>query len=282
MAGIVDFIKDTQKKFQFLKWVQIIPQESLATKKSALYFVEKNDTEVDAIVIDDLGQKRKLTGGGITIDLKASNVVNDSLVIGSSVKDALETITQLLSNEEQERNIALEGKVDKPLEPNNIPSRVILADGTTKPLSEITTDLSGYATTTDLDAEIVNRSLADTNLQGQITTEKNRNDTQDAEINLLKNKPKLISTDDSILIEENDIGAMLSFFYEEFSNQDILLSFTPMVILGVYKNGLLLNDDEFILTLPKNIVINNYTTNDKIKIQYQHLKTDLYEYNISN
>lgn len=62
MAGIVDFIKDTQKKFQFLKWVQIIPQESLATKKSALYFVEKNDTEVDAIVIDDLGQKRKLTG----------------------------------------------------------------------------------------------------------------------------------------------------------------------------------------------------------------------------
>lgn len=113
MAGIVDFIKDTQKKFQFLKWVQIIPQESLATKKSALYFVEKNDTEVDAIVIDDLGQKRKLTGGGITIDLKASKVVNDSLVVGSSVKDALETITQLLSNEEQERNIALEGKVDK-------------------------------------------------------------------------------------------------------------------------------------------------------------------------
>ena len=96
------------------------------------------------------------------------------------------------------------------------------------------------------------------------------------------NKPQLISTDDSILIEENDIGAMLSFFYEEFSNQDILLSFTPMVILGVYKNGLLLNDDEFILVLPKNIVINNYTTNDKIKIQYQHLKTDLYEYNISN
>ena len=113
MAGIVDFIKDIQKKFQFLKWVQIIPQESLATKKSALYFVEKNDTEVDAIVIDDLGQKRKLTGGGITIDLKASNVVNDSLVVGSSVKDALETITQLLSNEEQEINIALEGKVDK-------------------------------------------------------------------------------------------------------------------------------------------------------------------------
>lgn len=64
MAGIIDYINDVTKKFQFLKWVQIIPQESLATKKSALYFVEKNSTEVDAIVIDDLGQKRKLTGGG--------------------------------------------------------------------------------------------------------------------------------------------------------------------------------------------------------------------------
>ena len=131
-------------------------------------------------------------------------------------------------------------------------------------------------------AEANTRTFADGVLDGKITTEKNRNNAQDAEINFLKNKPQLISTDDSILIEENDIGAMLSFFYEEFSNQDILLSFTPMVILGVYKNGLLLNDDEFILVLPKNIVINNYTTNDKIKIQYQHLKTDLYEYNISN
>ena len=131
-------------------------------------------------------------------------------------------------------------------------------------------------------AESNARTFADGVLDGKITTEKNRNNAQDAEINFLKNKPQLISTDDSILIEENDIGAMLSFFYEEFSNQDILLSFTPMVILGVYKNGLLLNDDEFILVLPKNIVINNYTTNDKIKIQYQHLKTDLYEYNISN
>lgn len=130
--------------------------------------------------------------------------------------------------------------------------------------------------------EVNARTFADGILDGKITTEKNRNDAQDAEINLLKIKPQLISTDDSILIEENDIGAMLSFFYEEFSNQNILLSFTPVVILGVYKNGLLLNDDEFILVLPKNILINNYTTNDKIKIQYQHLKTDLYEYNIPN
>lgn len=99
MAGIIDYINDVTKKFQFLKWVQIIPQESLATKKSALYFVEKNSTEVDAIVIDDLGNKRKLTGGGITIDLKASNVVNDSLVTGVSVKDALETIDQILAGD---------------------------------------------------------------------------------------------------------------------------------------------------------------------------------------
>ena len=60
MAGIIDYISQIRNKFQFLKWIQIIPQESLATKKSALYFVEKSPTTAEAIIVDDLGQKRKL------------------------------------------------------------------------------------------------------------------------------------------------------------------------------------------------------------------------------
>lgn len=39
--------------------------------------------------------------------------------------------------------VDISGKLDKPLDPNNTPDRVILADGSTKPLSEITTDISG-------------------------------------------------------------------------------------------------------------------------------------------
>lgn len=38
--------------------------------------------------------------------------------------------------------IDISGKLDKPLSPNNVPSRVILGDGTTKALSDITVDLS--------------------------------------------------------------------------------------------------------------------------------------------
>lgn len=63
MAGIIDYINQARNKFSFLKWVQIIPQESLATKKSALYFVEKSPTTAEAIIVDDLGQKRKIVGG---------------------------------------------------------------------------------------------------------------------------------------------------------------------------------------------------------------------------
>ena len=39
--------------------------------------------------------------------------------------------------------VDISGKLDKPLAPNNVPTRVVLADGTTKPLTEITTDISG-------------------------------------------------------------------------------------------------------------------------------------------
>lgn len=43
-------------------------------------------------------------------------------------------------------------------------------------------DFSLYALDADLDAEIVNRAIADLALDGKITTEKNRNDTQDSAI----------------------------------------------------------------------------------------------------
>lgn len=39
--------------------------------------------------------------------------------------------------------VDISGKLDKPLAPDNVPTKVILGDGTTKNLSEITTDISG-------------------------------------------------------------------------------------------------------------------------------------------
>ncbi len=54
---------------------------------------------------------------------------------------------------------------------------------------------SGRLTTAEneIDAEIVNRALADNALQSQITTEKNRNDTQDGQIAVKLDKPTSVS-----------------------------------------------------------------------------------------
>ncbi len=63
MASIFDYISDNLNRFKFLKWVQIIKTESEATKRSALYLLEKSSTAFEVIVTDDSGAKRKLTGG---------------------------------------------------------------------------------------------------------------------------------------------------------------------------------------------------------------------------
>ena len=69
MASIFDYISDTLNRFKFLKWVQIIKTESEATKKSALYLLEKSSTAFEVIVTDDSGAKRKLSGNVNTNEL---------------------------------------------------------------------------------------------------------------------------------------------------------------------------------------------------------------------
>ena len=81
MASIFDYISDNLNRFKFLKWVQIIKTESEATKRSALYLLEKSSTAFEVIVTDDSGAKRKLSGnintnelGDLFAKLDASNV----------------------------------------------------------------------------------------------------------------------------------------------------------------------------------------------------------------
>lgn len=65
-------------------------------------------------------------------------------------------------------------------------------------------DLSAYALDADLDTEIVNRALGDSDLQSQITTEKNRNDTQDGQITDLYVHSIAITTTTSITTDTTD------------------------------------------------------------------------------
>ena len=89
------------------------------------------------------------------------------------------------------------------------------------------------------------------------------------------NKGSLTSNDDSLLVDGENIEVQLSIYSEEFEQKNFNLTFTPINILGVYKNGTYLRTYEFILNLPKSITINNYNTNDIVIVQYQHLKTDI-------
>ena len=95
------------------------------------------------------------------------------------------------------------------------------------------------------------------------------NDLQTA----LNNKQdKLSSFDESILIESNgNIEGNVSLFTEYFNSQNCVLAFTPIQILGIYKNGIKLLQSEYTITLPKTISINTYTY-ENIEIQYTHLK----------
>ena len=83
---------------------------------------------------------------------------------------------------------------------------------------------------------------------------------------------KLSSFDESILIEsDGNIENNVSLFTEYFNTQNCILAFTPIQILGIYKNGLKLLQSEYTITLPKTISINTYI-DENIEIQYTHLK----------
>lgn len=95
---------------------------------------------------------------------------------------------------------------------------------------------------------------------------------QDLKNEIETKQKKLSSFDESILIEsDGNIENNVSLFTEYFNTQNCILGFTPIQILGVYKNGLKLLQSEYTITLPKTISINTYT-DENIEIQYTHLK----------
>ena len=110
---------------------------------------------------------------------------------------------------------------------------------------------------------------------GDTTEIKNSIQALQTTLNNKLDKGSLTSNDDSLLVEGENIEVKLSIYSEEFEQKIFNLTFTPINILGVYKNGIYLRTSEFILNLPKSITINNYNTNDIVIVQYQHLKTDI-------
>ena len=84
---------------------------------------------------------------------------------------------------------------------------------------------------------------------------------------------KLSSFDESILIEDGgNIEGNVSLFQEYFYEQNCVLNFTPIQIIGVYVNGIKQKPSSYTITLPKTITVVNFTAGDHIEIQYTKLK----------
>lgn len=91
--------------------------------------------------------------------------------------------------------------------------------------------------------------------------------------NLATKQDKLSSYDESILIEtDGNIEGNVSLFQEYFEQQNCVLNFTPIQIIGVYVNGIKQKPSSYTIILPKTISVTNFVTGDYIEIQYTKLK----------
>jgi hypothetical protein len=97
---------------------------------------------------------------------------------------------------------------------------------------------------------------------------------QDLKNDIDSKQQKLLSSfDESILIEtDGNIEGNVSLFQEYFEQQECVLNFTPIQIIGVYVNGIKQKPSSYTITLPKKITVVNFTSGDYIEIQYTHLK----------
>lgn len=97
---------------------------------------------------------------------------------------------------------------------------------------------------------------------------------QDLKNDIETKQKKLSSFDESILLEDDgNIEGNVSLFQEYFEQQNCVLNFTPIQIIGVYVNGVKQKPSSYTITLPKTITIVNFTSGDYIEIQYTKLKS---------
>ena len=141
-------------------------------------------------------------------------------------------------------------------------------------------NVSDYKTNSDLKNQEQDDRLTDIegeNIAQEESIQELRDNIND-EIDGLKTslslkQDKLSSYDESILIENNgNIEGNVSLFEEYFEQQECVLNFTPIQIVGVYVNGIKLLNSEYEIILPKRIKIKEYV-DENIQIEYTHLKS---------
>ena len=217
-----------------LRGAKIIYQESKATQPSHLYFLQKDANYCEIIVTSESGVKRKLN---LIVDL--SNYYTKAETYSQTQIDGF------LSGKQNTIGYTPENSANK-------------SDSYTA--SSSTTYSSTKALVDGLATKLDKGSYTGT--------------AQDLKNEIDSKQKKLSSFDESVLIEtDGNIEGNVSLFTEYFQQQVCELNFTPIQILGIYKNGIKLLPEEFNITLPKTITIITYSS-EKIEIQYTHLKNN--------
>ena len=138
---------------------------------------------------------------------------------------------------------------------------IITSESGAKRKLNINVDLSNYYTKTEVNTLINSIDLSNYYTKNEV------------DINLASKQDKLISYDESILIEnDGNIEGNVSLFEEYFEQQECELNFTPIQIVAVYQDGIKLSNSEYEIILPKKIKIKEYV-DENIQIEYTHLKS---------
>lgn len=199
-----------------------------------------------------------------TVPNHVKNIKQEDIDNWNKVEDIEVQITE-------DNSFAIIGQNQKDFN-KNVSDYKISADLKNQEQDDRMSDIEGHNTAQD---DLIN------DLSSELDSERARNDAQDSRLeNLedLKNdidskQQKLSSFDESILIEtDGNIEGNISLFEEYFEQQECVLNFTPIQIIGVYVNGIKQKPSSYTITLPKKITIINFTSGDYIEIQYTKLK----------
>ena len=262
-----------------LRGAKIIYQESKATQPSYLYFLQKDANYYDIIVTSESGAKRKFS---------LSNYYTKNETFSQT------EINNLLNNKQNNLGYTPENEANKSdsytvSSSTTYASTKALVDGLSTKLDKGTYTGTAQNLKNDIDSKANISHTHDissiTNLQNSLDTINNNinnlegeNVAQNDLINDLNSEldgkqDELSSYDESIIIENNgNIEGNISLFEEYFEQQNCVLNFTPIQIVGVYANGIKLLKSEYEIILPKKIKIKEYV-DENIQIQYTKLKS---------
>ena len=261
-----------------LRGVKIVNKDSLMVENSHIYIKAKDENYCELTILDENGKKRKVGATHtnseneikITVGTSFASVGQYQRQFNQAVEDWKGSIQTQIDNKANSSDVYKKNETYSQTEINGFLSG---KQNTIGYIPENVSNKSDSYTASSSTTFASTKALVDglaTKLDKGIYT----GNAQDLKNDIETKQKKLSSFDESILIEtDGNIEGNVSLFTEYLQQQVCELNFTPIQIIGIYKNGIKLLPEEFNIILPKTITIKTYST-EKIEIQYTHLKNN--------